>query len=140
LEIIISTFERDFMKLVARFDVNLQGGSFLFKRPRTDDLCYKTTISDFDVELCLNLDVKSYRAMEKRGHSETSTDDYWTTSKVRIYSARNEEITPPLPQTINGQMNYEEKVCVFQRTQTRLSASSMGNVEPSHAIFQIPSS
>jgi len=101
-------------RLTARFDVNLQGGSFLFKRPMIDDLRYKTTIRDFDLELCLNTNLPAYyRNMQKKGDPipKDYTDEnwYWATSKVRIYSARNEDTTIPMPQTINGRTSYEER-------------------------------
>jgi len=85
----------------------------LFKRPMIDDLGYKTMIRDFDVELCLNINLPAYRNMQKRGDlvSKEYNDEnyYWSTKKVRIYSSRNEDKTVPMPQTIDGRTSYEER-------------------------------
>jgi len=94
-------------RLTARFDVDLQG-HFLFKRPMTDDLCYRTELNDFDVEICLNPDVQSWRDREKMGITGISDDDfYWSTSKVRIHASRNEDEAPPRIQMANGKHSYE---------------------------------
>jgi hypothetical protein len=107
-------------RLTARFDVNLQGGSFLFKRPMIDDLRYKTTIGDFDVELFLNTNLPAYyRNMQKRGDpvpkDYTDENYYWATSNVRICTTRNEDITAPIPQTIDGRTSYEERRRYFEK-------------------------
>jgi len=95
-------------RLVARFDINLSESSFLlFERPRTDDLCYKTTIGDFDVELCLNPDVTAYRNIQKSDASFYPENDYWATSKVRIQSVRNEDV--PLPIDNEERRKYFEE-------------------------------
>lgn len=105
-------------RLIARFDVNLRGGSFLFKRPMIDDLSYRTTIRDFEVELCLNANIPAcFRNDHKKGESvpEEFTDEnyYWAISKVRIQSSRNEDKTVPMPQKINGRTSYEERCRYF---------------------------
>jgi hypothetical protein len=75
-------------RLIARYDVNLEEGVFLFNRPMTDNLSYNVKIGDFDVELCLNPE-------SIKIESTPSSDVYWPTSEVRVSSARNEDVVPP---------------------------------------------
>ncbi|MCX6677566.1 MAG: hypothetical protein NTU95_06430 [Methanothrix sp.] len=84
-----------------------------------DDLSYKTTIRDFDVELCLSNNLPAYyRNMQKSGtpipKEYTDENWYWATSKVTIQSARNEDMTIPMPQTIDGRKSYEERRRYFK--------------------------
>jgi hypothetical protein len=84
-----------------------------------DDLSYKTTIRDFDVELCLNINIPAYyKIMHNRGDEipKEYCDDnfYWATSKVRIFSSRNEDIAVPLPKTVDGRTSYEEQRRFFE--------------------------
>lgn len=105
-------------RLTARFDVNLQGGSFLFKRSMFDNLSYKTTIRDFDVELCFNNHLSAYYEKMKGGavipKEYTDENWVWATSKVTIHSARNEDTNVPMPQIIDGRKNYDERYRYFE--------------------------
>lgn len=76
-------------------------------------------IRDFDVELCLNTHLPAHhRNMQKIGapipKEYTDENWYWAISKVRIHSARNEAMTVPMPQTIDGRTNYEERRRYFE--------------------------
>jgi hypothetical protein len=93
-------------RLTARFDIAIQG-EFLFKRPVSDDLCYKITIRDFEVELCLNPNAKSYQKRPVDTPEIFANDSYWGSSKVRIQTSRNEIIPPPVPRTIDERTSYE---------------------------------
>jgi hypothetical protein len=88
-------------------------------RPMFDDLCYKTAIRDFDVELCLNAHLPPYYQKIQKSAAPipkeyTYEKWYWAISKVRIQSARNEDLAAPIPQTIDGRINYEERRKYFE--------------------------
>ncbi|MDQ1261692.1 MAG: hypothetical protein QG575_873 [Euryarchaeota archaeon] len=107
-------------RLTARFDVNLQGDGLLFKRPRFDDLSYKTTIREFDVKLCLGLSTDLpayYQKIKSSSHiPKEYTDEnwVWATSKVQIHLARDEDTNVPMPHIIDGRKNYEERNRYFE--------------------------
>ncbi len=79
------------MRLIAKFDIRLVGGLFLFNRPMAEDFRYRTAINGFDVELILNPYAGAYRNMGGP-FAETS---YWGAEKVTVCSARDEDADPP---------------------------------------------
>lgn len=121
------------VRLIAKFDIQLPGGSLLVCRPRTDVLQYKITTNGFDVELCLNPEFETWRNL--LGHAEKALieDSYWGISKIRISVAREEDVPPPPPQTVDGITSYDERRRYFEERKPayREVAAKILN----HAVF-----
>lgn len=119
-------------RLTARFDIRLQA-RLLLKRPRTDDLCYRTKFDDFDVELCLNPDVQSWRRYQDT--SEISNDDhYWSTSKVKIYVSRD-EMQYRLSFSIHGKSRSPTKISDILRKEGKNISKLQGKCLTEQSYF-----
>jgi hypothetical protein len=96
-------------RLIAKFDIQLPDGGLLVCRPRTDVLQYTIPVNGFDVELCLNPAFETWRNLLNHDNNALIEDPYWSISTIRISVAREEDIPPPPPQTVDGITSYDER-------------------------------
>jgi hypothetical protein len=96
-------------RLIAKFDIQLPGGGLLVYRPRTDVLQYTISVNGFDVELCLNPTFETWRNLFSHDKNALIEDPYWSISTIRISVAREEDVPPPPPQTVDSITSYDER-------------------------------